>query len=101
MRKQRSFITPFVLVARRYRGVLAMQPQLLRLEERTTSLAPLGQRALLELLRALPQPKIIATHDVYFAAALSRRAVFLRNGRLLADGEIEKIVEEFGWNPYS
>lgn len=82
-------------------GVLAMEPQLLLLDEPTTSLDPPGQRALLELLRALPQPKIIATHDVNFAAALSRRAIFLQNGRLLADGEIEKIIEEFGWNPYS
>jgi cobalt/nickel transport system ATP-binding protein len=82
-------------------GVLAMEPQLLLLDEPTTSLDPPGQRALLELLRALPQPKVIATHDVHFAAALSRRAVFLQNGRLLADGEIGKIVEEFGWNPYS
>ena len=82
-------------------GVLVMEPQLLLLDEPTTWLDPPGQRALLELVRSLPQPKIIATHDVHFAAALSRRAVFLQNGRLLADGEIEKIVEEFGWNPYS
>lgn len=82
-------------------GVLAMDPQLLLLDEPTTSLDPPGQRALLELLCSLPQPKIIATHDVHFAAALSRRAVFLQNGRLLADGEIERIVEEFRWNPYS
>jgi cobalt/nickel transport system ATP-binding protein len=82
-------------------GVLAMEPQLLLLDEPTTSLDPPGQRALLELLRSLPQPKIIATHDACFAAALSRRAIFLQNGRLRADGEIEKIVQEFAWNPYS
>src|SRR5579875_3686305 len=82
-------------------GVLVMKPQLLLLDEPTTSLDPPGQRALLHLLRSLPQPKIIATHDVFFARALSRRAIFLQNGRLLADGEIEEIVQEFGWNPYS
>jgi cobalt/nickel transport system ATP-binding protein len=81
-------------------GVLAMNPELLLLDEPTTSLDPPGQRALLELLRSLPQPKIIATHDVQFAAALGRRAVFLQNGRLLADGEIGSIAREFDWNPY-
>ncbi len=81
-------------------GILVMEPQLLLLDEPTTSLDPPGQRALLELLRALPQPKIIATHDVRFAAALSKRAVFLQNGRLLADGEIAAIAQAFGWNPY-
>lgn len=81
-------------------GILVMEPELLLLDEPTTSLDPPGQRALLELLRALPQPKIIATHDIHFAAALSKRAVFLQNGRLLADGEIVRIAEDFGWNPY-
>lgn len=81
-------------------GILVMEPELLLLDEPTTSLDPPGQRALLELLRSLPQPKIIATHDVHFAAALSKRAVFLQNGRLLADGEIGRIAQEFGWNPY-
>jgi cobalt/nickel transport system ATP-binding protein len=81
-------------------GVLVMQPQLLLLDEPTTWLDPRGQRALLELLSALPQPKVIATHDVHFAGALSRRAVFLESGQLLADGELEEVVREFDWDPY-
>jgi cobalt/nickel transport system ATP-binding protein len=81
-------------------GVLAMEPQLLLLDEPTTSLDPPGQRALLDLLRSLPQPKIIATHDTYFAGALSRRAVFLERGELVADGEIADVVRRFNWNPY-
>ena len=82
-------------------GVLVMEPQLLLLDEPTTSLDPPGQRALLDLLKALPQPKIIATHDVHFADALTRRAVFLDNGRLIADGELREVVREFDWNPYA
>jgi cobalt/nickel transport system ATP-binding protein len=82
-------------------GVLVMEPQLLLLDEPTTSLDPPGQRALLELLKALPQPKVIATHDVYFAGALSRRAVFLDSGRLVADGELREVVRQFDWNPYA
>ena len=82
-------------------GVLAMDPELLLLDEPTTSLDPPGQRALLELLRSLPQPKIIATHDVTFAAALARRAIFLQNGRIVADGEIGEVARQFAWFPYS
>ena len=81
-------------------GVLVMEPQLLLLDEPTTSLDPPGQRALIELLRSLPQPKVIATHDVHFAAALSKRAIFLQNGRLVADGEVAEVARQFAWNPY-
>jgi cobalt/nickel transport system ATP-binding protein len=82
-------------------GVLVMEPQLLLLDEPTTSLDPPGQRALLELLKALPQPKVIATHDVHFANELSERAVFLESGRLIADGELREVVRKFDWNPYA
>lgn len=82
-------------------GVLVMEPSLLLLDEPTTSLDPPGQRALLDLLKELPQPKVIATHDVQFAEALSKRAVFLESGRLVADGDVPEIVRRFEWNPYS
>jgi len=81
-------------------GVLVMEPEILLLDEPTTSLDPPGQRALLELLRTGPQPKLIATHDVHFAAALSDRAIFLTGGRLIADGKLQDVIERFDWNPY-
>lgn len=82
-------------------GVLVMDPQLLLLDEPTTSLDPPGQRALLTLLRNLPQAKVIATHDVHFAAAVSNRAVFLESGRIVADGEVSELARQFAWNPYA
>ena len=81
-------------------GVLVMAPSILLLDEPTTSLDPPGQRSLLELLRTLPQPKIIATHDMHFAAALSKRAVFLADGRLVEEGSVEDLARKFAWNPY-
>ena len=81
-------------------GVLVMEPDLLLLDEPTTSLDPPGQRALLDLLKALPQPKLFATQDAHFAAALSKRAIFLQNGRLIADGDVQEITRQFAWNPY-
>lgn len=82
-------------------GVLAMQPRLLLLDEPTTSLDPPGQRALVELLRELAEPKIIATHDVLFAAQLCNRAAFLQNGHLVAEGAVEELARQFAWHPYS
>jgi cobalt/nickel transport system ATP-binding protein len=78
-------------------GVLVMNPKLLILDEPTSWLDPPGQRGLMHLLRSLPQPKLIATHDASFAVALARRAIFLRAGRILADGPASEIIERFDW----
>jgi cobalt/nickel transport system ATP-binding protein len=78
-------------------GVLVMDPKLLVLDEPTSWLDPPGQRGLIDLLKELPQPKIIATHDAAFAAALSDRAVFLAAGRILADGPVLEVIDRFDW----
>jgi len=78
-------------------GILAMDPEILVLDEPTTSLDPPGQGALAELLVRLPQPKILATHDVPFARALCDRAVFFQGGVIAAEGPVEDIVIRFGW----
>jgi cobalt/nickel transport system ATP-binding protein len=80
-------------------GVLVMEPELLLLDEPTTSLDPPGQRALIQVLHSLPQTKIIATHDVHFARALSRRAVFLEAGKIVADGAVDEVAQRFNWMP--
>ncbi len=78
-------------------GVLAMQPEILVLDEPTTFLDPPAQRNLLHLLASLPQAKLIVTHHTRFAAALATRAVFFEKGKLVADGPVEEIVQRFGW----
>jgi len=78
-------------------GVLAMQPEILVLDEPTTFLDPPAQRNLLHLLRELPQAKIIVTHNAMFAAGIAQRAVFFERGKLVADGPIEDIVQRFDW----
>jgi cobalt/nickel transport system ATP-binding protein len=78
-------------------GVLAMDPQVLVLDEPTTYLDPPGQRELLNILRSLPQAKIIVTHDAAFAAASTTRAVFFQKGKIVGDSGVAELVERFNW----
>lgn len=79
-------------------GILAMDPEILVLDEPTTFLDPPGQRALIELLATLPQAKILVTHDVQCARALACRAVFFEKGRVAGEGGVEEILDRFGWD---
>ena len=79
-------------------GILAMEPEILILDEPTTFLDPPGHRALADLLQRLPQAKILVTHDVEFAAALAGRAVFFEKGTVAGEGTVKEIVGRFGWN---
>ena len=78
-------------------GVLAMQPDILVLDEPTTFLDPPGQRLLVALLRRLPQAKLIVTHDIPFARALASRAVFFEKGRLAGEGSVDEVIQTFHW----
>ena len=78
-------------------GILAMDPEVLVLDEPTTFLDPPGQRDLRDLLKALPQAKLIVTHDIPFARALASRAVFFESGRIAAEGTVDAMVDRFNW----
>lgn len=79
-------------------GVLAMQPEILVLDEPTTFLDPPGWRDLVRLLCALPQAKLLITHDLAFARALATRAVFFDAGRIVGEGSVDEVVQRFGWD---
>jgi cobalt/nickel transport system ATP-binding protein len=80
-------------------GVLAMEPEILVLDEPTTFLDPPGQQDLAALLAGLPQAKILVTHDVDLARALATRAVFFDHGRVAGEGTVEEIIQRFDWVP--
>jgi cobalt/nickel transport system ATP-binding protein len=79
-------------------GVLAMNPEILVLDEPNTFLDPPGRNNLVHLLKSLHQAKIIITHDAHFAAALAGRAVFFEKGKLVAEGPVNDVVQRFDWD---
>jgi len=79
-------------------GVLAMEPEVLVLDEPTTFLDPPAQRELVGLLAGLPQAKIIVTHDLRLAGALCSRAAFFDAGKIVAEGTVADVVRQFKWD---
>lgn len=79
-------------------GVLAMEPQILILDEPVTFLDPPGRAALLSILHRLPQAKILVSHDIELARELATRAVFFSEGRVAASGPVDEIVERYQWD---
>lgn len=79
-------------------GMLAMEPQILILDEPVTFLDPPGRAALLSILRCLPQAKILVSHDIELARELATRAVFFSEGRVVATGPVDEIVERYDWD---
>jgi cobalt/nickel transport system ATP-binding protein len=79
-------------------GVLAMEPELLVLDEPTTHLDPRARRRLIALLRTLPQAKLVVTHDAALARALASRAVFFERGQIAAAGPVDQILAQFNWD---
>jgi cobalt/nickel transport system ATP-binding protein len=79
-------------------GVLAMDPEILILDEPTTFFDPPAERNLVHLLRELPQGKLIVTHNVQLAASLASRAVFFEKGKLVASGSVDEIARRFDWS---
>jgi cobalt/nickel transport system ATP-binding protein len=73
-------------------GVLAMQPQVLGLDEPTAQLDPRSRRHLIQLLHRLPLTQVIATHDLDMALELCSRTVVLNQGQIVYDGQTERIL---------
>ena len=75
-------------------GVLAMQPQVLVLDEPSAQLDPRSRRQLIELLDTLPLTQLIATHDLDLALELCDRTIVLSKGRIVFDGSTERVMSD-------
>lgn len=62
--------------------VLAMEPEVLLLDEPTTSLDAESMSGLIETLKALPQSMLIVSHSEEFLAATTSRRLVMEEGRI-------------------
>ena len=77
-------------------GVLAMEPDVLVMDEPTSNLDPLSRRRLIALLNTFRHTKVIATHDLDLALQVCSRAIVLHGGSVAADGPAEKLFSDAG-----
>jgi cobalt/nickel transport system ATP-binding protein len=66
--------------------IYAMAPEVMLLDEPTSSLDPRGRREVIQLLKAFPGTKLVATHDFELALEVATRVVLLHQGRVHAEG---------------
>jgi len=66
--------------------VLAMQPEILVLDEPSSNLDPASRRELADILRSLDVTVLMVTHDLPYALELCPRSVVLSDGHVVADG---------------
>ena len=74
--------------------VLAMEPELLVLDEPVMALDPEGREAVIALLAELPQAKMIATHDLELVLALCDTVAVLDEGRIHANCPAREILSD-------
>jgi len=75
-------------------SILSMDPKLIIMDEPSSSLDPKARRKLIELLRRMPQTKIIASHDLDLVWDVCSRVIVLKEGGVAADGETKTILSD-------
>lgn len=74
--------------------VLAMEPEILVLDEPSSNLDPAARRELAEVLRSLTVTVLMVTHDLPYALELCGRSVILSRGAVAADGPTRELLAD-------
>jgi cobalt/nickel transport system ATP-binding protein len=74
--------------------VLAMEPEILVLDEPSSNLDPAGRRELADILRSLEITVLMVTHDLPYALELCPRAVVMNRGAIVGDGPTVGILSD-------
>lgn len=72
--------------------VLAMNPEVLVLDEPTAGLDPRARRSLIQLLGDLEITMLVSTHDLHMVAELFPRMIIMDEGCVVADGHTKDLL---------
>jgi len=74
-------------------SVLALQPQVLVLDEPTAGLDPAGEELLLDILERTEATLLLVTHDMFFVRRLTRRTLVMHRGEIVHDLPTERFLQ--------
>ena len=74
--------------------ILAMQPEAILMDEPSTALDPANRRTVIRTVNALPQTKLIASHDLDMILDTCDRVILLANGKIAADGKTDVLLRD-------
>jgi cobalt/nickel transport system ATP-binding protein len=75
-------------------GVMAMEPEILVLDEPTSNLDPASRQDLTRALVSLDVTQLIVTHDLLYALEVCPRSVIIDSGRIVADGPTRELLAD-------
>lgn len=74
--------------------ILAMEPEMILMDEPSTALDPVNRRTVINTINRLPQTKLIASHDLDMILDTCQRVILLSRGAIAADGDAETILRD-------
>ena len=74
--------------------ILAMEPEVILMDEPSTALDPVNRRTVIRTINSLPQTKLIASHDLDMILDTCQRVILLSHGTIAADGDTETILRD-------
>ncbi|NPV93152.1 MAG: ABC transporter ATP-binding protein [Firmicutes bacterium] len=77
-------------------SVLSMQPDILLMDEPTSSLDPKSRRMLMRQLEGFEHTKIITSHDLDMVYELCERIILVKDGTVVSDGPAAEILVNAG-----
>ena len=74
--------------------ILAMEPETVILDEPSNALDPYNRRLVIQTIQAMPQTKLIVSHDLDLVWETCTRVLLLTAGRLVADGPAQTLLRD-------
>jgi len=73
-------------------AVMAMNPDILVMDEPASNLDPKSRRQLINLLKGFQHTKIVASHDLDLILDVCERCIMIKDGKIVVDGPAEEVL---------